>query len=120
MEQSKDKLIDFKGTTVGVSGGKENPKGTLLKLSMTPEQAALLIGELTRVASSPNGVKIEIHTRKKVNSNTGMEFDSSFAFVKAIGDAPGAFGKKTYQPKAAPAAGNNAQTVLRNATLKSS
>lgn len=115
-ERPKDKLLTFKSTRVG----KSSTGSDRLELSMNQEEVKSLIAELTANAENPNGVKIDIHTKKKVNGNTGLEFDSSFAFVKAIGERPGFGGNKTYKPKAAPAVNATAASVIRNATLKTS
>lgn len=84
---AKDVLIPFRSTVVGVSKAKGfTAEGKRYGFYMTQEAAQALIAELQKNLNSPKGVKLDIHVGKKVNGQTGHQFDSSFAFCKAVAD----------------------------------
>lgn len=84
----KDTLMKVRSTI----RGKNSKGGDRVQLYLDGETVTALIESLTALASSPKGVKIDLHTNKR-ESEDGRQFDSSFFFVKAVGEGragPGA------------------------------
>jgi len=82
MNTQKDPMFLFRSTMVG----KNSKGGDRLQLYMDQEQVVGLIEHLTTLLGNDRGVKLDIHTSDKVKD--GRSFKSSFAFIKAVAEAP--------------------------------
>lgn len=94
--------------------GKDSKGRDVLKVYLTQEDVAVMIGELTAQLENPKGAKIVIHTDKKTAEGTNRHFDSSFGFVSGVEEngrtAPGAAPAR-FVPKAAPAKATSASVA---------
>ena len=80
MERSKDTMIVARSTI----RGKNSKGGDRTQLYFSPENAEALIAVIQGSLGSPSGVKLDIHTTKKTNTNTNKQFDSTILFVKGV------------------------------------
>ncbi len=90
-DRPKDPIIGTRSTIKKKSSKNDD----VLALYFTDEQADTLVQELTsqKPLGNGRGVKLEIYTRKKTNTENGREFDSTFMFCKAVQESTrGGFG----------------------------
>lgn len=68
--------------------GKNSKGGDFVSLYLSAEETDKLITAATREAASDpgKGLKLTVHTN--VKDHEGRKFDSSFMFIKVVGDAP--------------------------------
>ena len=80
-ERPKDPIIGARSTIKGKSSKGDDK----LSLYFSVEQAETLLAETQKelTVSEGRGIKFDIYTRKKTNTENGRTFDSSFMFVKA-------------------------------------
>lgn len=99
-EKPKDPMVTFRSTV----RGKNSKGGDRTQLYLNLEMANLLISEITKGLSDPLqlGVKLDIHTSKKIAQGTNREFDSTICFVKPVQEASS--GGRSFAPRANPQA----------------
>ena len=85
-EQKKDPLFGTKSVRTGVSGSKTfiDNSGTRLTLSIDQVTAKALYDTLGGLLSNERGVKLDIHSGKKVTQDGSRTFESGFFFLKEI------------------------------------
>ena len=114
-DRPKDPLVKFRNVVRGFDKKKDrlNPEGgERFQLYMTTEEAMALREAIDANIESPNGLKLDLHTQKRENSQNGNVFDSAYLFVKPVEEPQqGGPRKMGYAPKAgAPAPQTYART----------
>jgi hypothetical protein len=101
-------MVKFRSTKVT----RKEDDGIYSKLTLDSAEIDYLIEQLLAVRNE-RGVHLCISTKKKINSNTGVAFDSSVAFIQEVKDVPGSGAARTTAPaSAAPASVNKAQEYV--------
>lgn len=109
----KDTMIVFRSTI----RGKNKKGGDRSQLYLDQVNAQALVEAISAYLDNPRGVKIDIHTSEKTNSQTGNTFESTIAFVKAVSEGTANTGPRKFAPKGADLEAKAA--ALRAQTLKS-
>ncbi len=110
MERPKDTMIIARSTI----RGKNSKGGDRSQLYFSPENAEALIGVLQASLGSPSGVKLDIHTTRKTNTQTNKEFDSTILFVKGVEAQVGAGAPRGAQTQST----NDKIAALKGAQVK--
>lgn len=95
--QTKDTMIKFRSTI----RGKNSKGGDRVQLYLTTEETQSLIKELEGTLNNERGCKLDMHITKKTATDSGRQFDSTIAFVRATSESgfQGSNEKVTYVDK---------------------
>ena len=105
-------MVKFRSTKVT----RKEDDGLYVKATLDAAEIDYMIEQLQAVRNE-RGVHLCLSVKKKINSNTGIAFDSSVAFIQEVKEVPGGARSNTQQAaapsKPAPAVNASREAVDR-------